>query len=315
MALAAGAMAQDVPVDPRKAPPEIVVEGERPHVDAGAWTIHKWPSRTVIVNSGSAGRGVSTTPGWTARTCIADEALDDAIARLLGRDNAVTQPGCSRMRIRIAKGRLTGRKDCTRMMAVGGDLRPAVMASATRYTGILAPTRIDVRLHARTQDNGEDVAEMTGRLTAERTGACPAPAPTPAVPVAGPAARGAPDGGSAAIRAVSPSPAPSLAIPGEDRPANAASVTTPIEARARVAAAQESADDIVVVARRLRKLRLRYASIGRILSSCRPEISSGDARVDRIGCAIVRACVRAGFGERGPDIACFRRKVDSLAPD
>ncbi|TXC71449.1 hypothetical protein FSB78_11225 [Sphingomonas ginsenosidivorax] len=81
------------------------------------------------------------------------------------------------------------------------------------------------------------------------------------------------------------------------------------------AAVAESADDIVVVARRLRRLRLTYASSGRILRWCRTSISSGDRRVDRIGCAIVRACVREGFGDRGPDIACFRRKVESLEPD
>lgn len=300
MAVAAAGVAQDVPVAPA---PEIVVEGARPQVDAGAWTIHQWPSRTINFSPGGHGTGrqISSTPGWTARTCIADAGVNDAIARLLGRDNAVTPPGCSPMRIRIGKGRLTGRRDCTRMMALGGELRHAVMESATRYTGVLAQRRIDVRLQSRTQDNGEDVAETTGRLTAERTGPC---APVVAVRRSAPL--------PLATGKTIPAPGTgvtSLALPETVSRGDVAAVA-PI---APPTAA--SADDIVVVARRLRKLRLTYASTGRTLSSCRTSISSGDRRVDRIGCAIVRACVREGFGEPGWDIACFRRKVNSLEPD
>ncbi len=73
-------------------------------------------------------------------------------------------------------------------------------------------------------------------------------------------------------------------------------------------------DDIVVVARKLRKLRLHYASSGRLLSWCHADISSGDKRVDRIGCAILRACVREDNNTTQTALACFRRKVDEVDP-
>ena len=74
-------------------------------------------------------------------------------------------------------------------------------------------------------------------------------------------------------------------------------------------------DDIVVIARRLRLMRLHYASSGRILAWCHADVSSGDKRVDRIGCAMLRACVREGNETRDTALTCLRRKIDEVAAD
>lgn len=258
---------------------------------------------------------MSSTPGWTIHTCIADEDRSDAVVRLLGRENAETVPGCSHMRTRIDQGRLASRQSCTGMAAMGAGSGAATFDTKTRFSGTLTPTRIIVNMETRTQNGGQDVSEMTGRLIAERTGECS----KPAIPVAGPPTRRSPAVGPAAIRDVAPPrQSDSKTIPAMDpsvtAPTPPARITSgPVAPSA--AATPESPDDVVVVARRLRKLRLNYASTGRVMSRCRADISSGDKRVDRIGCAIVRACVREGFGEPEPALTCFRRKVDSLEPD
>jgi hypothetical protein len=287
--LSAAAVAQDVPVVP---PPEIVVEGERPHVEAGMWEIHQWPARMM-------------GPGWTIHVCIADESLEDAVARLFGRDNRYTAPGCSPVQVRIADGRLRGGISCTRIRAAGDPESPPVIAeTGLHYEGTLTATRIDVRVTLRGEENGDVVRDDRTRLTAVRTGDCAAPAAVGrSTPLAPPAK---------VITALDPPV--HRAEPPKEPVAGFAPAPAMPEAAAKPSVT-ESADDIVVVARRLRKLRLRYTSTGRRMYFCHADVSSGDKRVDRIGCAIVRSCVRAGFGETGPDIACFRRKVDSLEPD
>ena len=81
------------------------------------------------------------------------------------------------------------------------------------------------------------------------------------------------------------------------------------------AAADTKPDDIVVIARRLRRLQLHYGVDGNIVNWCHADTSSGDKRVDRIGCAIVRACTKSGADTVEATLACFRRRVDSLELD
>ncbi len=294
--MAAIGLAQDGPDTPSVLPPAIIVEGQRPRVDDGMWSIHQWPTRQVFKINGK--RIISMLPGWTVRTCIADGGADAAIARLLGNGER-TGFGCSRLSLRIAGGRLSGRKACGTMIS-----------TETTYRGTLKSAEIDVLIDSRATRNGNDYAETFTRLVAERTGDCAVtmPAPTERVPI--------PASAPALVPAPAPVPSPPPAATPVPVPAPKVVRTIDMREPERATAAVEgSPDDIVVVARRLRKLRLRYTSTGRRMYFCHADVSSGDARVDRIGCAIVRACVRARFGERGPDIACFRRRVDSLEPD
>ncbi len=300
IAVAAAGVAQDVPVASDAPPPEIVVTGTLPRVEAGMWPIRRWPTRSVFYAVGAPGPGrtISLAPGWDTRRCIPNGGASDAIGRLLSDgDRAI---GCSRLGLQMIRGRLSGKKSCTRMAMSG------VIETTTRYRGTLAPTRIDVRIEGRQTKNGADFSESAARLEADRTGDCRA-----AASVAGARQDAPPPAPENTTLPGLDLPAARHALPADAQPAGVA-VPTPVQPRTT---ATESADDIVVVARRLRRLRLTYSSSGRILRSCRTSISSGDRRVDRIGCAIVRACVREGFGDRGPDIACFRRKVNSLEPD
>ncbi|WP_230770047.1 hypothetical protein [Sphingomonas sp. Leaf4] len=70
--------------------------------------------------------------------------------------------------------------------------------------------------------------------------------------------------------------------------------------------------DIVVIARKLRKVRIRYATNGRWVRTCDIDISSGDERIDRIMCAILRACVKSGHREVDEAKACIAGRIDSL---
>lgn len=70
--------------------------------------------------------------------------------------------------------------------------------------------------------------------------------------------------------------------------------------------------DIVVLARRMRTVRLNYALFGSHLKSCTPEISSGDARIDRIMCAVLRQCVESGATEPLPARACINDRIALL---
>ncbi len=70
--------------------------------------------------------------------------------------------------------------------------------------------------------------------------------------------------------------------------------------------------EIVVIGRKLRKVRIHYAMRGPWVRSCTTEVSSGDPRVDRIMCAILRACVKSGHREVADAKACIAARVDSL---
>ena len=71
-------------------------------------------------------------------------------------------------------------------------------------------------------------------------------------------------------------------------------------------------DDIVVIARKMRLVRLNYALSGPWLQRCEAERSSGDPRIDRIMCAMLRACISEGFREPRPAMACMNRRLDDL---
>lgn len=74
----------------------------------------------------------------------------------------------------------------------------------------------------------------------------------------------------------------------------------------------DAADDIVVVARKMRKVRLDYALYGPYLRRCDVAVSSGDGRIDRVMCAVLKACVREGHHDVAPARRCVIRKIDSI---
>ena len=68
--------------------------------------------------------------------------------------------------------------------------------------------------------------------------------------------------------------------------------------------------DIVVIGRRMRLVRLNYALRGPHLRRCDIEVTSGDARVDGIMCAVLRRCITAGYREPKPAKHCMDASID-----
>lgn len=72
------------------------------------------------------------------------------------------------------------------------------------------------------------------------------------------------------------------------------------------------AGDVIVVATKLRRIRVRYDAVGRTLYSCHAERSSGDREIDRLACRVVAGCVHRGFTEPDRALACFHHVQDRL---
>lgn len=72
--------------------------------------------------------------------------------------------------------------------------------------------------------------------------------------------------------------------------------------------------ELVKIARQMRTVRFRYDVTGTTLQRCDIERSSGDARVDRILCAMLRQCVADGHGDAAASRACLTRRLDELDP-
>ncbi len=68
--------------------------------------------------------------------------------------------------------------------------------------------------------------------------------------------------------------------------------------------------DVVVIGRRMRLVRLDYALNGAHLRRCDVKVSSGDTQVDRIMCAVLRRCVTAGYREPRPAKRCMDASID-----
>lgn len=77
-------------------------------------------------------------------------------------------------------------------------------------------------------------------------------------------------------------------------------------------AMEEPSADILVIARKMRTVRLNYSLFGSHLKSCDAEVSSGDPRIDRIMCALLRQCITDGDREPRPAKACVNRRIQWL---
>lgn len=78
-------------------------------------------------------------------------------------------------------------------------------------------------------------------------------------------------------------------------------------------AASESVDDeIVVIGRKMRLVKLTYHMVGPYVRNCDISVSSGDARIDRIVCAMVKICTREGHREPLEATACVKGKIDEF---
>ncbi|WP_439469485.1 hypothetical protein [Blastomonas fulva] len=69
------------------------------------------------------------------------------------------------------------------------------------------------------------------------------------------------------------------------------------------------ADEIVVVAERMKRIKLRLSRSKGVLKSCRVRVSSGDPVIDGYACEAVGACMTEGAVKRQPLADCTTDKV------
>ena len=294
---------------------DIIVNAGTPRMLAGLWTFHAGAASRDAVPGvvGPRGRGPQD---WSL--CIRDGDTPAILEQLIGA-RAVFDEGvlCSPMGLTITRNRVNGSRRCP--------LPPIETRDAGYIVGVIAETRMRARiaesnLTADYQEQiglpGADAPKMRWRVSARLIGPCEAPAvrqvatPAPASAQTGPAAQLV---RSAAAEEPEYEAGP---LPGApDHPAEADGETAaPTPRSSATHSAPPQAEDIVVVARKLRRVRLHYASRGRAFRWCHADISSGDPRLDRIGCAMVRACVREGNDTTVDVLGCVNRRIDTLDP-
>ncbi len=295
---------------------DIIVNAGTPRMLAGLWTFHAdAASRDAVPGVvGHRGRGPQD---WSL--CIRDGDTPAILEQLIGA-RAVFDEGmlCSPMGLTITRNRVNGSRRCP--------LPPIETRDAGYIVGLVAETQMRARiaessLSADYQEQidlpGTDAPKMRWRVSARRIGPCEGPAVRQiATPAAGPAPA---QTGPAAqlVRSEAAEPEDEAGpLPGAaDHPAAVDGETAAPPPRSSAThTAPPQAEDIVVVARKLRRIRLHYASRGKAFRWCHADISSGDPRMDRIGCAMVRACVREGHDTTVDVLGCVNRRIDTLDP-
>ncbi len=74
-------------------------------------------------------------------------------------------------------------------------------------------------------------------------------------------------------------------------------------------AAPAPAEEIVVVAERMKRIKLRLSRKKGVLKSCRVRVSSGDPVIDGYACEAIGTCMTEGAVKRGPLADCATDKV------
>ncbi|QJU57879.1 hypothetical protein HL653_08805 [Sphingomonas sp. AP4-R1] len=293
----AGAAAPPPPADP-----EIIVNGKRIILEGGEWEF----DRSV----GIGATHVSRPMKWKACIPAGDQIV--MLRQLLGAMPAVQVAAgsgtlCGKMSFRFRGNRVTGRQGC-RVVVVGEQLTASYDRSQW-LEAIVTEDRIAVESEIATDGGARGPSRTSWRMTARRVGICRMPQTF--------ASKSAAPG--MLTRAAEPAPAaipPRLFLEPLDV---SLSITRDMLASPLMEEGRDTLpareDDIVVIGRRLRRAKLHFANEGRLLVWCHTDVSTGDARVDRIACAIVQACVREGVSELLPVRACYARKVALLDDD
>ncbi len=288
--LSAGLWAQRAPKVPTPSGPDIIVNGGTPRMIAGLWTFQSG----MRVTEAQPGQRMASPPrlGTTWTRCIGDGDTAAIVDQLIGAEAMFDgAQSCSRFGLSITSNRVSGSRHCSLMGTWG------LISDDTRLNARIAETTLAARYRQKASFQGETLSSARWAVEGRRVGDCP--------------------GATLAAPASQQDGIPTGPLPSEPDHPPAAQFSTIEPAKAPPPApsvAAEQADDIVVIARKLRKLRLHYASTGRALRWCHTDISSGDPRLDRIGCAMVRACVHDGHDEPTAALACVNRRVDLLVP-
>lgn len=74
----------------------------------------------------------------------------------------------------------------------------------------------------------------------------------------------------------------------------------------------ETQSEVLVLGRKMRRVRLHYTSNGPHLRRCDVLVSSGEARIDRTMCEVLRVCVRLGNDEPPAARTCMHNRIGIL---
>lgn len=287
--------------------PDIVVNGAMPKMMPGLWRAR---SGVTLTDPVPGEPRVPPEQGREWKRCIADGDTLAIVDQLIGEQAGIWAIGdsgmlCSPLKLAIDRTHAAGNRRCSVMMDGGPALQIATGLRAT-----IAETRLRADYVAESGSLRSRGRIKRWQINAERIGDCPRSPKAALAPAAAPASSAMPPEAIAPARQAEPTIIrETSATPTDPAGATPSKPTTP------TAEASTQPDDIVVIARRLRRLRLRYGVDGNRVRWCHADTSSGDKRVDRIGCAIVRACTKSGADTVEATLACFRRRVDSLEPN
>ncbi|PVE60157.1 hypothetical protein DC429_07350 [Arthrobacter sp. TPD3018] len=305
-AVAASLGAQVAPSRSGADGPDIVVNGATPKMVAGLW---RFRSGVTLTDPAPGEPRVPPEQGREWNRCIADGDTPAIVDQLIGEQAGIRAIGdsgmlCSPLKLVIDRTHAAGNRRCSVMMDGGPALQIATGLRAT-----IAETRLQADYVVESGSFRSRGRIKRWQVNAERIGDCPGSPWAAPAPVPKPASSAISPESIAPARQAEPTIVRETSATPETAGAVPSGPTTP------TAEASTQPDDIVVIARRLRRLRLRYGVDGDRVRWCHADISSGDKRVDRIGCAIVRACTKSGANTVEATLACFRRRVDSLEPD
>ena len=275
----------DIIVKGKRLDDDIIVEGSRKTLAAGLWSIQAGPGMMTVTQDGT--RQTSQIPAFRWKVCLPGDRLATQMSRLLIEGAAI---GCSPIRFRQRGDRIIADFACSARQT----------DEDVDYSGSATSRSVDLRVSKTAEFSAmtpsgpiEVTRETQSRLFANRLGECTVAGANPPPTIRNP------------VFTASVHPRPL----GDDLPG-----APEVMPRGIPIGEPVHPDDIVVVARKLMKLRLRYASDGRILTNCSNTRPSGDVRIDRIGCAVLKACVASGSEANGSTLACFNNRIMSLVP-
>lgn len=87
----------------------------------------------------------------------------------------------------------------------------------------------------------------------------------------------------------------------------------PAQTRMQTQTPSADNEDIVVIGRKMRKVRLNYALWGPHMKRCDVELSGGDEHIDRFVCTVLNACIKDGFRDAISAKACLEERIASVA--
>ena len=288
---------------------DIVVNGKLPKMAAGEWEVRETlPARM---------RGQSVETRQPQKVCVGDRNGLSALQSVLERQRREgMMEKCSTVTIDLKNDRLSGRRRCS---TISVDF-------SYRYSGIISDTsfEIDEYTDVLNRSGGRSSGRKTiiGRLIGpceKSEGTVNDGSTAAAIPLAVPPLSTR-QSLSSEVETRSPQSVAPIARSAEISPSiiaparPSADVLTPSVPQKDNGNEVTSQDEIVVLARSFQRMKLSIRKVSRSERFCRATESSGDKKIDRIGCSVLLRCIERGFVEKQEVTMCVNKRMDELFP-